>query len=275
VPRFRLLIAYEGTDFHGWQRQEPPGLPALRTAQGAITDAVADLFQVRVPVDGASRTDSGVHARGQVAAFTLAQTRIPHERLALALNTRLPRDIEVLEAALAPDSFDPVRDCLSKSYSYTLQHGTTAGGVATTRAGVFARRTTAHVRHPLDLAAMRSGASHMIGTHDFRAFAHHPEQRETTTRTVYGVTVTALDEGLVRFDVAGSGFLHHMVRIMVGTLVEVGRGHLAPAAIGDVIASRDRSRAGRTMPPEGLCLEWIHYGGRDGRAATFAAESPS
>ncbi|MSR29097.1 MAG: tRNA pseudouridine(38-40) synthase TruA [Phycisphaerales bacterium] len=265
MPRFRLQIAYDGTDFHGWQRQEPPGLPPLRTAQGVLTEAVVDLFGMGLKVDGASRTDSGVHARGQVAAFTVENPRIPIERLAMALNTRLPRDIEVRVASRVNDDFDPVRHCVSKSYSYHLRHGDAGRPPGLEgRADPFERLSTAHVRHHLDLTSMRTASAPLTGTHDYRAFAHNPDERETTIRTVHGISVNEARPGVIRFDVAGSGFLHHMVRIIVGTLVEVGRGRTPPDRVGEIMAARDRSRAGPTMPPEGLCLEWIHYGGADG-----------
>ncbi len=264
MARIRLLIAYDGTEFHGWQRQEPPGLPALRTAQGVMTDAATDLFRTKIILDGASRTDAGVHARGQVAAFTVESPRIPVERVAMALNTRLPEDIEVREAALAPDDFNPIRHCISKSYSYHLRHPTVGRPSGLDgRADPFERHFTAHVRHALDLAAMRQAATHLVGTHDFRSFAHNPEDRETTTRTIHSLSVNVAREGVLRFDVAGGGFLHHMVRILVGTLVEVGRGRIAAQSLPEIVAARDRSHAGPTMQPEGLRLEWIHYGGAD------------
>lgn len=263
MPRLRLLVAYDGTDFHGWQRQLPPGQEELRTAQGVLTAAVRDLIGAEVPVQGASRTDAGVHARGQVAAFTVEHLRIPVERLAMALNTRLPRDIEVVEAREEVESFDPVRDCVSKSYSYRLRAASAARPRGLEgRATPFERRFTAVCRHRLDIARLRAAAAQVVGTHDFRAFAHEPDQRETTVRTVLGCGVCEPEAGIVRFDVAGSGFLHHMVRILVGTLVEAGRGRIEPGDIAQIIASRERSQAGPTMPPDGLCLEWIHYGPR-------------
>ena len=261
MPRIRLLIAYEGTDFHGWQRQEPPDRDPLRTAQGVLTDAISDLMNQRVSVNGASRTDAGVHARGQVGSFSIAESRIPIERLPMAINTRLPHDIEVRSAREVEDAFDPVRDCISKSYSYRLRHG--PDGRPTQLQGrpdPFDRKWTAHCRQQLDLERMRRAASHMVGTRDFRAFAHCPDQRETTVRSVHTCTVVETGAGLLRFEIAGSGFLYHMVRIMVGTLVDVGRGRLEAESIESVIASLDRAKAGQTMAPEGLCLDWIHYG---------------
>lgn len=261
MPRFRLLVAYDGTDFHGWQRQEPPNLPALRTAQGVLTDAVSNLMRERVTVDGASRTDSGVHARGQVAAFSIADPRIPVDRMVMALNTRLPQDLEVRGAWDAEDSFDPIRNCRSKGYSYRLRHGCEGrpSGLEG-RADPFERRTTAQCRHPLDIARMRTAAELMIGTHDFRSFAHCPEQRESTVRTVHTCSVIEPSPGVVRVDVAGGGFLYHMVRIMVGTLVEIGRGRFEPESVTEILEARNRARAGPTMSPSGLCLEWVHYG---------------
>ncbi len=264
MPRFHLRVAYDGTDFHGWQRQEPPDLEPLRTAQGVLTDAIAHLLHERVSVNGASRTDRGVHARGQVAAFSATHCRVPLERLPMAINSRLPPDIEVREAKLVRDEFDPVRDCVSKSYSYRLRHGSLGRPPHVNgRPDPFDRDMTASCHQALDLAAMQRATHAMTGTADFKSFAHAPEQRETTVRTVHTCTVNAIGPGLLRFDVAGSGFLYHMVRIMVGTLVDVGRGRLDASAIPQIIASCDRTQAGQTMPAQGLCLEWIHYGGKD------------
>ena len=258
MARYRLLLAYDGTDFHGWQRQEPPGKDPLRTVQGELQRVVQDVVREPLTVVGASRTDSGVHARGQVAAFDAADMRVPLDRLPDALNARLPGDIEVREAAEAAPDFDPISGCVSKCYSYTLVHGD-AHVRTPGRAGVFERRACAAVRPALDVAAMRAAAAHFPGTKDFRAFAHDPDARETTVRTVHTLTVIDRAPGLVRIEVSGAGFLHHMVRIVVGTLVEAGRGRIAPGDVPGIIAGRERAAAGPTMPPEGLCLEWIHY----------------
>jgi len=258
VARYRLLLAYDGTDFHGWQRQEPPGMEPLRTVQGELQRVVQDVVREPVTVVGASRTDAGVHARGQVAAFDAVDMRVPCERLPDALNSRLPRDIEVREARLVAPDFNPIGGCLSKCYSYTLVHGDARVCMAG-RAGVFERLTVAAVRPALDVGAMRTACGFFVGTHDFRALAHDPDARETTVRTINTLTVVQRAPGLVRIEVSGSGFLHHMVRILVGTLVEVGRGRIPPGDVAGFLVGRERSAAGRTMPPEGLCLEWIHY----------------
>lgn len=270
MARYRLLLAYDGTDFHGWQRQEPPGMEPLRTVQGELQRVVQDVVREPLTVVGASRTDSGVHARGQVAAFDAADMRVPLDRLPDALNARLPGDIEVRAASAATSDFDPISGCVSKCYSYTLVHGDMCARTPG-RAGVFERRFTAAVRPRLDALAMRAAGGCMVGTHDFRAFAHDPDARETTVRTVHTLTVIERAPGLVRIEVSGGGFLHHMVRILVGTLVEVGRGRIAASDVPAIIAGRERSAAGPTMPPEGLCLEWIHYPAERAEAAASSA----
>ena len=256
MPRFRLLVAYDGTDFHGWQRQEPPDAPALRTVQGVLEEAVATaLGGPRVPVMGASRTDAGVHAVGQVAAFT-ADTRIPIDRLAMAITARLPEDVCVHRAEEVHAGFDPISDCVSKCYRYTIAHGVAAPDPAL----LFARRTTWVTRHRLDVAAMRAVAERLTGTHDFAAFAQANHGRESTVRSVFGCTVHEPAPGRAVVEVSGNGFLYNMVRIIAGTLVEAGRGRIGAAEVDAALAERDRAKVGPTLPPHGLRLEWVRYG---------------
>ena len=255
VPRFRLVIAYDGTEFHGWQRQDPPGKPSLRTVQGVLEDAVAEAVGTRVPVTGASRTDAGVHALGQVASFA-AETRIPVDRLAMAINARLPHDVRVRDAAIAPDAFDPISDCRSKCYRYSIAHGDRGtDGVL-----LFDRRTTWCTWHLLDAERMREAAGALVGTHDFAAFAQVNHGRESTVRTVFGCTVTEPAEGRIRVEVCGNGFLYNMVRIIAGTLTEAGRGRIGVAEVRRALAEGDRTVTGPTLPPHGLRLEWARYG---------------
>ena len=267
MPRYKLTIAYDGTDFHGWQRQEPEGKEPLRTVQGVVQEAVCDLLRQKVDVVGASRTDSGVHAVGQVAAFT-ADVRVPLERLAAAITARLPRDVQVLHAERAADDFNPIGDARSKCYRYTVEH-------------------TSHPHHPrplfdrnlvfatpstLDVARMQDAARRLVGTYDCASFAQVDHGRATTVRTVFDCIVRAPAPRRAEIEISASGFLYNMVRIIAGTLVEVGRGRMEPAAMADVIAARDRTAAGPTLPPQGLCLRWIWYGaGTGGRAG---AETP-
>lgn len=269
MPRVKLLVAYDGTDFHGWQRQDPPGAAPLRTVQGVLEDAVAEVIQGRVPVVGASRTDAGVHAFGQVASFA-AEHRVPIDRLALAINARLPQDVCVRRAEAVHDGFDPISDCTSKCYRYTIEHGSNEPDGAL----VFERRTVWRTWHRLDLERMRAAAALVVGTHDFAAFAHIDHGRETTVRTVHGCSVIEVRPGRAVVEVAGSGFLYNMVRIIAGTLVEVGRGRNEPASVRQALATRDRTLAGPTLPAHGLRLEWITYAGRSS-GARAAAEDPA
>jgi tRNA pseudouridine38-40 synthase len=257
MPRVKLLVAYDGTDFHGWQRQDPPGGAPLRTVQGVLEDAVAEVIQARVPVVGASRTDAGVHAMGQVASF-VAEHRVPIDRLALAINARLPADACVRAAEAVHDGFDPISDCTSKCYRYTIEHGASTPDGAL----LFERRTFWRTWHRLDAQRMRDTAAMVVGTHDFAAFAHVDHGRESTVRTVHGCAVTEPRPGRIVVEVAGSGFLYNMVRIIAGTLVEAGRGRLEPATVRQALATRDRTLTGPTLPPHGLRLEWITYIGR-------------
>jgi tRNA pseudouridine38-40 synthase len=253
--RFLATIAYDGTDFHGWQRQEPPGLPALRTVQGVLEQAVAVAIGTRVPVMGASRTDAGVHAIGQVAAFT-SDTRIPIDRLAMAINSRLPDDVRVRSAELSYPGFDPISDCVSKCYRYSMSHGDhgTDGPL------LFERRHVWTTWYELDPQRMRDAAAALVGTHDFAAFAQVNHGRESTVRTIHGCTVLAPAPGRAIVEVAGNGFLYNMVRIIAGTLVEVGRGRIDASHVRHALQTGDRTVTGPTLPPNGLRLEWVRYG---------------
>lgn len=258
MPRFRLLVSYDGTEFHGWQRQEPPGKEPLRTVQGTLETAVREALQQPVRVVGASRTDSGVHAVGQVMAFS-AETRIPVDRLPWAINARLPQDVQVREPRVVRDDFDPISDARTKGYRYSivLPHD------AERLPPIFDLRFAWWQVHRLDLDLMRAAAGRLVGEHDFAAFAHVAHGRESTVRRVTQCTVTSPRPGTIWIDVAGTGFLYNMVRIIAGSLVEVGRGHRSADDLSKALATGDRTLTGQTLPPQGLCLRWIHYGERD------------
>lgn len=253
LPRFKLTIAYDGTDFHGWQKQHPPGAEPLRTVQGVVEDVLRRLLGVPLQLVGASRTDAGVHALGQVAHFE-ADSRVPLERLAEAANSRLPKDVEIISAEVAPyPTFDAITHAVAKQYRYRLFNA--AHRPLTLRHVVY------HCWTPLDIDRMNQAACRLVGTHDFGGFAAAGHGRECTTRTIFACRVErepAFDPE-VRIVVEGNGFLYNMVRIIAGTLVEVGRGRFEPEVIDQIIASADRRHAGPTLPPEGLCLQWIEY----------------
>lgn len=242
----RLTLAYDGREFHGWQTQ-----PGMRTVQEEVTRTLQLIVREPLVVFGASRTDAGVHARGQVANFH-ASDRIPLVSLTRAIAHRLPEDIVLIHLAEAPSTFHASRAAECKLYRYSIFASPTRP--ARDRAA----GTSWHVWHPLCEDRMRAAAAHLVGTHDFAAFASAGSQRATTVRTVRRVEVRRRFEQVI-VEVEGDGFLYNQVRNMVGTLVEVGRGHWPPERVVGILASCDRRNAGPTAPPQGLCLEWIRY----------------
>jgi tRNA pseudouridine38-40 synthase len=350
LPRYKLTIAYDGTDFCGWQKQEPyvdshtlpraarPGAGAggdagdvpvrdamileqlgmregetrprlaLRTVQAVVERAVREIVREPIVLQGSSRTDAGVHAFGQVAAFTCSprdylgeqlgeQTPVRDvgvvsdgiaadapadassaasestgqasgrgmgwpvergvDRLLRAVNSRLPDDVLVRAVEVAGHDFDPTNDTVAKAYSYTLHVGEMRA--------LRDRRFVHQVREQLDVAAMQAAAQHLVGEHDFVSFAALHHGRLTTVRRIFSCDVRQVESAdatstrRVRIDVSGSGFLYNMVRIISGTLVEVGRGRAKVSDVPAMIAAKDRRAAGPTLPPTGLCLEWIRY----------------
>ncbi len=246
VRNIRLLIAYDGTDFHGWQRQ-----PEIRTVQGAIEQAARRVLQHQVTLIGAGRTDAGVHAAGQVANF-LTDCEIPADRLLHAIGGRIPKDITIIHCDDVPMIFHATRGASEKLYRYTI-HNAAGRPVEKLR-----QRYAYHFWHPLDLDRMRHAARDFIGEHDFVAMASKGEERETTVRSVLSCEVYShFDE--VRVDVRGRGFLYNQVRNMVGTVIEIGRGHWPAECIPGILQSRDRRNAGPTAPARGLCLQWVRY----------------
>jgi tRNA pseudouridine38-40 synthase len=250
----------------------------LRTVQHVVERAVREIVREPVVLLGSSRTDAGVHARGQVAAFSCsgdeegepASQRVGDsagekaggrhggwplsrgtDRLLHAVNGRLPGDVLVTAIEPVAPGFDPIGDTKAKAYSYTIH--------AARSRPLWDRRYVAHVWETLDHARMNEAAKRIVGEHNFAAFAAAGHGRLTTVRTVFDCSVTRTAEDRIRIDVSGSGFLYNMVRIIAGTLADVGRGRLGPEDVARVIESRDRRQAGSTMPPEGLCLEWIRY----------------
>ncbi len=247
--RYRLTIAYDGTDFHGWQKQEPPGSEPLRTVQGELERVISRLLQQPVSLRGASRTDAGVHAVGQSAVFDAAG-RVPADRMAHAINSRLPGDIDIRHVEIVPDDFDYVGSVVSKQYCYRIYHSS--------QRPLGLRHMVYHNWLPLDVARMAAGAKQLVGCHDFAGFATAGHGRESTVRTIHDCRVYTVDPE-IRITVAGDGFLYNMVRIIAGTLLEIGRGRFDPEQIDLILSQRDRRLAGPTLEPQGLCLEWIRF----------------
>lgn len=260
---FRLRLAYDGTDFAGWQRQV-----AHRTVQAELEAALAPIEGGPVDVAAAGRTDAGVHAAGQVASTRLTAAIAP-DTLRRALNASLPPDIRVLEVDAMPEGWHARFHARAKTYRYWIWNGRVASP--------FARRYAWHVPQPLDVASMAAAAPAAVGHHDFAAFKGQGSQARTTARTVMASSLTeqpvppawgdaAPGTRLLCYEVTGAGFLRYMVRGLAGTLVAIGRGRLDRDALGRIIASGNRALAGPTAPPEGLTLWQVTYGPSAGEA---------
>ena len=241
----RLTLAYDGTDFAGWQVQ-----PDCPTVQGLVRDACARILSEPVKLTGASRTDAGVHALRQVASLS-TESPLDAAKLSRGLNALLPAAIRVLEASEAPAGFDARRSALGKRYVYLIDRGRVAHPLL--------RRFAWHPRFALDVDAMRSALRSLRGKHDFTAFCAAPGRGRTPTCTVRSVRLVERGVSLA-IALSADSFLHHMVRNIVGSLVEIGRGAQPPSWMGDLLAGRDRSRSGPTAPPQGLLLVRVLYG---------------
>lgn len=254
-PRvFVLTLEYDGRGFEGWQRQ-PDG---ARTVQGCLESALAELVGEPVAVVGAGRTDAGVHAEGQVASAALA-TRLDAATLRRALNARLPRDLAVVEAHVGPEDFHARRWARSKLYRYRIWNGPDR---SPRREGSWL-----HVPRTLDLASMARAAGDLEGHHDFTTFRAAGSSVKTSDRTLHRVVIRGEKGGEIELEFAGSGFLRHMVRNLVGTLVEVGLGRRDPTSMPSLLAARDRSLAGPTAAACGLCLVSVALGRPESRSS--------
>ncbi len=242
--RVRLVLEYDGTDFAGYQLQ--PEHPSI---QGAVEQALGVALRHPVRIAVAGRTDSGVHARMQVVAFD-SEPPIALDRLRAALNGLLPSSIGCVEAEEAAPDFDPRRTPHRKQYIYRWLD---RPGRSPLRA-----RYSWHVNRRLDEVAMAAGAANLVGQHDFTSFRAAGCAARTPVRTLPRIEVLRVGDE-VHLITEGTGYLRHMIRIMAGTLLEVGRGARPPTWVGDVLAARDRSAAGKTAPAKGLTLEWIRY----------------
>ncbi|MEM9083076.1 MAG: tRNA pseudouridine synthase A [Planctomycetota bacterium] len=270
-----MTISYDGTKFHGWQRQfttpergVPRELPTigemadgrveLRTVQGVVQRAVNEVVRAPAIVQGASRTDAGVHAKAQCGTFAVEEEtpRPPDEKIRRAINSKLPEDVLITQIERTHDDFDPISDCTSKGYRYTIHSGPDRP--------LWGRRFVWWTYEHLDGALMNEAAQHLVGTHDFATFAAVAHGRESTVRTIHHCSVTAEpaespDGSLLTISVSGDGFLYNMVRIIAGTLMEAGRGRFEPEDMITIRDAADRARGGPTLGPSGLRLEWIEY----------------
>jgi tRNA pseudouridine38-40 synthase len=240
----KLTIAYDGTDFAGWQRQT-----ADRTVQATIEDALAPFAGGHIVITGSGRTDAGVHAVGQVASVSLEST-IANDTLQRALNATLPPDVRIMRVEDAPAGFNARFDARRKTYHYAVYCGSVLPPML--------RRQVWHVKDPLAVGSMDAAAALLIGRHDFAAFQAAGGEVATTVRELSVSRITSRGDEVV-YEVTGSGFLRHMVRNIVGTLVDVGRGRRNVENVRAVLAGRDRGRASATAPPQGITLWEVEY----------------
>jgi len=249
-----LTIEYDGSEFSGWQRQ-----PERRTVQGELEKVLSKVCGVPVQINGTSRTDAGVHALGQRASFKL-ESGIPTDRIKLAANNILAGgknlasqvgDVRILEVEEKDLEFHARFDSKGKKYRYVIYNGYDQD--------IFRRKYCYQVSQTLDIEAMKSAAEHIVGTHDFACFqSAGGQERETTVRTVYSLDVFTNGSDVI-IEIAGDGFLYNMVRIITGTLVEVGLGKRNPDELVGIIESTDRTKAGHKAPAEGLYLVEVYY----------------
>ncbi len=242
MRNIKLVLEYDGTDFHGWQFQ-----PGLRTIQGEIQAALKTIFRNEINVNAAGRTDTGVHARGQVANFLIDQA-MPVNTITAALNGNLPRDIRIISAEEVDENFHARFSAIKRHYSYTI----TRREKAINRCYVWCHKAE------LNVAQMQQAANYLLGEHDFKAFCHIEEPLEHYRCFVETIQWEQNQE-LIILNIVANRFLHNMVRIIVGTMINVGRGYTAVEQIPAILESRDRSNAGPTVPAKGLCLEKVYY----------------
>ena len=245
VSNFKIIIEYDGTNFHGWQRQKED-----RTVQGEIEKALQTITGTRVILTGSGRTDSGVHALNQVANFR-CETSLASDVFERGLNSLLPDDIVIKECCKVHDSFHARYDAKSKIYHYRILNRPVAAAVG--------RQYAWFIRKKLDKVAMRNAISLIIGIHDFKAFESSGSPRTHTKRHVIAADLFEEDNATLVFRIEADGFLRFMVRTIVGTLVEVGLGKISPDDFKKILKSKDRSKAGATAPATGLYLVEVKY----------------
>lgn len=245
MKRIKLTVAYDGTNYHGWQVQ-----PNAVTIEGKLNEAISELTKETIQVIGASRTDAGVHALGNVAVFD-TESRIPGGKFSYALNQRLPDDIVIQQSQEVDKDFHPRYCTCEKTYEYVILNR---------KFPLPEYRNTAFFYYgELDIKAMQEATKAFLGEHDFAGFCSAGAQVKTTVRTIYELTVEKKDNDMICIRVRGNGFLYNMVRIIAGTLLEVGKGNIEAKSLENRIAAADRSQAGPTAPARGLKLIRIQY----------------
>ncbi len=243
MRNLKLTIQYDGTKYCGWQKQ--PNSPGI---QGTIEYAIYEITKEKVSITGSGRTDAGVHALGQVANFK-TNSSIPANRIPDALNAKLPKDISIISCEEVNEDFHSRYSARGKIYRYLIYN-------KPYRSPLY-KDTSYHVRYDLDIAKMQLEAKSLIGEYDFKGFMSSGSSVKDTVRTIYDISITE-GEDLIVIEVEGNGFLYNMVRIIVGTLVDIGRGKISKT-MREIIDSGDRGESGHTAPAHGLFLKKVHY----------------
>ncbi len=243
MKNIKLTIEYDGTDYFGWQRQLNK-----RTIQEEIEDALYVLTKEKINLIASGRTDSGVHAKKQIANFK-TNSKIPSDKFAYALNSILPKDISIVESVEADINFHARFDAVSKKYRYIIYN-------SKTRTGLY-NRYSYHVPYKLDIEKMKEFLQLLEGTHDFIGFMSTNSDVKDTVRTIYKIELIK-KENMIFIDIEGNGFLYNMVRIIVGTAIDIGRGKITDNIV-DILESKDRKKLGQTATSQGLFLEWVKY----------------
>lgn len=246
MTNYKLLVAYDGTKYIGFQKQSKH---PEKTIQGKLENVLSKLFNEEIQIIGSGRTDAGVHAKAQTCNFHV-QNALPIETILEYLKTYLPEDLSIVQLSLCSDRFHSRYNAIGKCYSYTID--------TSFFRDPFSVRYSYHIDEALDLDKMREASQYLIGQHDFRAFTSLKSKTKSTIKTIHSITFTEKDQKLI-ITYEGNGFLQHMVRIITGTLIEIGLGKREVSSILELLESKERSKAGFKAPSEGLCLEKVFY----------------
>lgn len=244
MRNIKLTIEYDGKEFNGWQKQ-----PNKLNIQGNIEKVISDITKEDIEIIGSGRTDAGVHALGQVANFK-TNSNIPIEKFAIAINSRLKKSIVIKKAEEVPERFHSRYNCKQKTYRYVINNSETGSAIY--------RNLEYNIKQPLNLEKMQEAAIYFEGEHDFSAFKASGTSSKSSVRTIYSAKVTKEGERIY-IELTGNGFLYNMVRIISGTLVDVGLGKIKPEEIQEIIDCKDRNKAGKTLPAHGLFLMNAEY----------------
>ncbi len=239
-----LSISYDGTNYNGWQRQ-----PDFNSVQEEIEKAISKIYKKEIRILGASRTDSGVHALDQKATFIIDHSNIPPDRIYILINQNLPKDIVVTSSREISDSFNPLAHVDRKTYIYTIDNSSFNNPLT--------RNTATYIKDKLDVEKMKIASKEFIGTYDFVAFCKHAKDKENTTRTIYETDIYTNGDNIY-FTITGNGFLHNMVRTIMGLLIDVGLGKVELSEVKNIILSKDRTLSSKVLAGNGLCLKKIY-----------------